>query len=152
MGITTSGIKESRAEFEALKKAIRRVTQQGVTHVLEQTQRQQKTLLSLGVHRRGTPTGSVAPNPPWRISGDLRASVEVEKGHRIAENRWMGRVGPSTRTPYGRIQELGGWTGRHHATKLPARPSLKPAWKVVRPTAGKTMARYWAEATRTVLH
>lgn len=152
MPITTTGIKESHAEFEALKTAVRRVTPQGVTDVLEQVQREQKALLSLGAHRGGTPTGDVAPGPPWKISGDLRASVEVEKGHRIAANRWMGRVGPSKRTRYGRIQELGGWTGRHHATKLPARPSLKPAWRVVRPTAGKTMARYWEEATRAVLH
>jgi phage gpG-like protein len=103
--------------------------------VLEQVARQERTLLSLGYHPHGTPTGSRPGQPPWRISGDLSRSVDVHgpvlRGS--VSPRWVGKVGAGA--VYARIQELGGWAGQHHRTYLPARPHLTPAWLIVAPNA-----------------
>lgn len=116
-------------------------------HVLEQVQRQARTMLSLGWHPPGTPTGSIAPAPPWRISGDLSRSVKVSKPLvKVGEHGWSGQIGATT--VYARIQELGGVAGAGHRSRLPARPYLKPAWAIVRPSVRDTFARYWAEAVR----
>ncbi len=116
-----------------------------VARVLHQVERQERTMLSLGWHPHGTPTGSVPPSPPWRISGDLSRSVKVEEPT-LRGATWTGRSGPTS--PYGRIHELGGWTGAGHRTYLPARPHLKPAWTIVRPTVRATFVRDWTVATR----
>jgi len=120
-----------------------KATEKATSHVLHQVQHQQRNMLSIGEHDEGTPTGSVPPMPPWRISGTLSRSVWVEEP-KFSLGGWTGRVGPTA--IYGRIQELGGWTGAGHRTHLPARPSLKPAWAIVRRTAMSTYAKYWALA------
>jgi hypothetical protein len=102
--------------------------------VLDKIARQERILLSLGYHPYGTPTGSRPGEPPWRIGGHLAREVKVHgpdlhAGFRGA--RWEGAVGSSA--VYARIQELGGWAGRHHRTYLPPRPHLRPAWNIVRP-------------------
>lgn len=115
--------------------------------VLERVARQERVLLSLGWHPYGTRTGSVPPAPPWRISGHMSRQVKVYGpvlfgGFRA---RWEGKVGPDV--VYGRIHELGGWTGAGHRTYLPPRPSLGPAWRIVRPTVRPTFEH---ELKRTI--
>lgn len=106
--------------------------------ILRRVARQQRVLLSMGWHPYGTKTGSVPPEPPWRISGRMSRSVKVFGPvlFGVIRARWTGKVGPSA--VQGRIQELGGWTGAGHRTYLPPRPSLGPAWSIVRPTVRPT--------------
>lgn len=79
-------------------------------------------------HPAGTKTNSPPGQPPAIITGTLRRSVKQEPisgGRRVSQFRWETTVGGTA--VYARIQELGGWTGRHHATYLPRRPYLSAA-------------------------
>lgn len=71
-------------------------------------------------HDPGTLTPSQPGEPPSLITGQLRRSV-------IMKPKGPGHVQVGATTVYARIQELGGWTGRGHATYLPPRPYLKAA-------------------------
>jgi phage gpG-like protein len=116
-------------------------TPEALNAALRTVATQQRTLLNMGSHARGTKTGSPPGSPPWRISGALRDSVTVRRARPTGPYRWEGQVGPTSR--YGRIQELGGDTGRGHRTHLPPRPSLYPAWAIVRPTLNSSFAAAW---------
>lgn len=140
-----TGVEKVTAAFAAMIAKVEEQTGPTVKKVLGQVARHERTLLSLGYHPYGTPTGSVPPAPPWRISGDLSRSVWVEPPLRRLFV-WSGRVGPTS--PYGRIHELGGWTGRGRSTYLPRRPHLKPAWQIVRPSVRYTFEMTWLRATR----
>jgi len=83
-----------------------------------------KTALSAQAHQRGTPTNSPPGGVPSKVSGTLARSVLSESPTASGPGLWSGRSGPTT--VYSRIQELGGQTGRGHATTLPARPYVKP--------------------------
>lgn len=134
-GVHIVGVERVKLALKLL--GVRSVAATGVAtrRVLQKVARQEQILLSLGYHPAGTPTGSRPGMPPWRISGHLRDEVKVHgpvlRG--ALRPRWEGAVGSAA--VYARIQELGGWAGRHHRTYLPPRPHLKPAWKMVRPTA-----------------
>ncbi len=129
------------AAFAAMMAKAEAETVKTIESVLEKVARQERTMLSLGWHPKGTRTGSIPPAPPWRISGDLSRSVRVEKPHSTGPFRWEGRMGPTA--IYARIQELGGVTGRGHRTVLPARPHLKPAWEIVRPSVHGQFVKAW---------
>lgn len=77
-------------------------------------------------HRPGTPTPSAPGEPPSKVTGVLRDSVDIEGPHRLGFGHYLAEIGPTA--PYGRIQELGGVTGRGHATTLPARPFVAPSY------------------------
>lgn len=100
---------------------------------LDRVARTEQVLLNLGWHPPNTRTGSVPPAPPWRISGRMARQVKVYGPTLFGTilPRWQGKVGPDV--PQGRIQELGGWAGAGHRSYLPPRPSLGPAWRMVRP-------------------
>jgi len=72
-------------------------------------------------HRAPSPPGQ----PPTLQTGQLRRSIRVEGPTRVGPGSWESKTGPTA--VYGRIQELGGVTGRGHATTLPARPYLGAA-------------------------
>jgi hypothetical protein len=79
-------------------------------------------------HPPGTKTGSPPGQPPAIVGGGLRRSIKQEPivgGRRVSKHRWETTVGGTI--IYARIQELGGWTGRNHATYLPPRPYLSAA-------------------------
>lgn len=116
-------------------------TPAAINDVLRTVARQQRTLLNLGSHPKGTKTGSPPGSPPWRITGHLMDSVTVRRAVPTGFGRWEGQVGPTAR--YGRIQELGGNTGRGHRTHLPPRPSLYPAVAIIRPTVGAAFRSAW---------
>lgn len=89
-------------------------------HLLES--RTKKTLASYS-HSKGEPTTSPPGQPPALVTGTLRRSIKVKvrgEGHTTT-----AEVGPTA--IYGRIQELGGVTGRGHTSTLPARPYLRPS-------------------------
>ncbi len=121
----------------------RQDTPQQLDKALNSVALQQKTLLSLGWHPPNTPTGSAPGTPPWRISGHLRDSVTVRRAAPTGPDSWEGQVGPTA--IYGRIQELGGVTGAGHRTTLPPRPSLAPAWAIVRPSVRFEFTATWGD-------
>jgi hypothetical protein len=119
------------------------------SHALHQVARQQRTLLSMGWHPYGTKTGSVPPEPPWRITGAFSRSVGVREPELRMTWRgllWEGWVGAGV--VYARIHELGGWTGRKHRTYLPPRPSLRPAWYLAQPDVELTYYHEMYRGTR----
>jgi phage gpG-like protein len=75
-------------------------------------------------HEAGTPTPSPPGEPPAMISGDLRGSVLPEPP---VSRGLVSSVTVGGTVICARIQELGGWAGRGHASYLPARPYIKPA-------------------------
>jgi hypothetical protein len=111
-------------------------TPAAINEILRKVAIQQRTLLNLGSHPPGTRTGSVPGSPPWRISGHLGDSVTVRRARSTGLGRWEGAAGPTA--VYGRVQELGG--GPYN---LPARPSLRPAWDLVRPTVSSQFRAAW---------
>jgi phage gpG-like protein len=90
-----------------------------------EVERQAKAELSLGSHAKGEPTTSPPGEPPDLVSGKLRQSITVKGPTAVGANSWEAQVGPTM--VYGRIQELGGDTGRDGATYLPPRPYMMPA-------------------------
>lgn len=79
-------------------------------------------------HPAGTPTPSPKGAPPAKVSGNLGRSIRQEPAagaRRISRYQFQVMVGPTI--VYGRIQELGGRTGRGHRTWLPPRPYIAPA-------------------------
>jgi hypothetical protein len=131
-GVRVVGVERVSQRLQRLGKLSSDAVREGTKKTMEQIARQERTLLSLGWHKIGTKTGSVPPDPPWRITGELSRSVMVEGPIKFgALGRWVGRVGAYA--VYARIHELGGWAGRDHQTYLPPRPHLKPAVDIVMP-------------------
>jgi phage gpG-like protein len=86
--------------------------------------------IKLELSRSSHPAGTKTPaqpyaDPPSLISGRLRASTRRTRLFSTGFYTWTARIAPTTR--YARIQELGGWTGRHHKSHLPPRPYVRPA-------------------------
>lgn len=109
----------------------------------------EKTILSLFAHAPGTPTPSPPGSPVGLISGHLRRGVNVDGPWQTSLWEVEGSVGPTA--VYARIQELGGFTGRHHATYLPPRPYHQPTVDALIPEIHDGYARGWAAAIRDTL-
>src|SRR5277367_1887085 len=84
-----------------------------------------KLELSRSSHAPKTPTPSAPGQPPSLMTGRLRQSVRMTRLDRTGAGQWTAHIAPTT--VYSRIQELGGWAGRHHRSHLPPRPYIKPA-------------------------
>jgi hypothetical protein len=98
------------------------------------------TELTRKTHPPGTPTPSVPPEPPALITGNLRRSAQDRLPVRIGRAVWEGALRMTA--VYARIQAKGGWTGRNHATYLPARDYITPAvHATVRPLRARAVAR-----------
>lgn len=80
--------------------------------------------LSRYSHQIGEPTDSPPGQPPALVGGHLRSSFRTEH-----LGPYRTRLGPTA--VYARIQELGGWAGRNHASYLPPRPYFTPAFDAV---------------------
>ncbi|WP_329143425.1 HK97 gp10 family phage protein [Streptomyces sp. NBC_01456] len=106
-----------------------------------------KETLTTSSHRRGTPTPSAPGEPPSLITGTLRRSIKVTGPHPLGMGRWEAQVGPTA--VYGRIQELGGPTGRGGTTDLPARPYVAPSYERV--VASGAIFAVYAQAYRAAL-
>lgn len=128
--------------------AIEDFTPAAVEECRDQTRRDTVRLLRMRMHPPGTPTPSPPGEPPAKISGDLLRSVVGSPVERTGEWTWRAWVGPTS--VYGRIQELGGVSGRGHRTHLPPRPYLSRAVTELH-AAGfyrDTFITYWSEALR----
>jgi phage gpG-like protein len=116
----------------SLNSATRTATAQAA-HLLE---REIKKTLATSSHPRGTPTPSSPGEPPSLVTGTLRRSITVKGPTPLGFARWEAQVGPTA--VYGRIQELGGVTGRGGATELPPRPYVRPAYEKLAATGALT--------------
>ena len=144
--IRIEGVERQRLAIEALAERMNAATGTAINETLRLVKAQEQTLLTLGAHPRGTRTGSPPGSPPWKISGDLRDSVKVDRAHETGAGVWEGKVGPTA--IYARIQELGGHTGAGYRTHLPPRPHLYPAWRIVRPAMRDEFVKAWRDAQR----
>lgn len=93
--------------------------------------------------KRGS-TSSPPGSPPFLRSGDLRRSIQVDPLTSLGQGRYSTQVGPTV--IYGRIQELGGDTGRGHAVHLPPRPYVAPALAALQPEMYAIMKEAWRVA------
>jgi len=96
--------------------------------------------LTRKTHPPGTPTPSIAPEPPALVTGNLRRSAQDRMPQRIGRAIWEGALRMAA--AYARIQNLGGWAGRDHASYLPPRPYIPPAVRATaRPLRERAVAR-----------
>lgn len=93
--------------------------------------------------KRGS-THSAPGEPPFLVSGDLRRSIQVEGPIPAGAGSWSAMVGPTV--IYGRIQELGGQTGRGHSVTLPPRPYVAPTLAKSLPMIREIHRQAWKEA------
>lgn len=126
-------------------RSVEQATQRGVREGLRIVERSEKKILRTYTHPPGTPTTSPPGEPPALVTGNLMRSVKSRgpyPGKR--PHQTVGTVGPTAE--YARIQELGGRTGAHHRTVLPARPYVKPATDRVRSDIRRLFVRRWTDA------
>lgn len=107
-------------------------------HEVEKQVKQQLTTTS---HAKGEPTPSAPGEPPSLVSGKLRQSVTVDGPKTVGPNSWEAKVGPTM--IYGRIQELGGDTGRGGATHLPPRPYVMPGLQAAKDFMVEAFRKAW---------
>ncbi|MEV6833474.1 hypothetical protein AB0N17_02915 [Streptomyces sp. NPDC051133] len=146
-GVEFHGLAQLNAAIEGLATALNTATRKATATASHMLEREIKQQLATSSHQRGTPTPSSPGEPPSLVSGTLRRSITVDGPHPLGLGRFESQIGPTA--VYGRIQELGGVTGRSDATVLPARPYVQPAFeKLAR--SGALAAAYQA-AWRAVL-
>lgn len=107
-----------------------------------EVERQAKEELSLGSHEKGQPTNAPPGEPPDLVSGKLRQSITVKGPTPVGTNSWEAQIGPTV--IYGRIQELGGDTGRDGAAHLPPRPYMKPALDAAKDFITAAFRKAWS--------
>lgn len=123
---------------------MRRATAAATAKALHLIEKRTKEKLGLKSHKKGTPTPSSPGEPPALISGNLRRSIQVEGPIPVTANSWRGSVGPTA--AYGRVQELGGATGRGGRSHLPARPFLQPSYDELKDEIRAIFEAAWTEA------
>ena len=106
---------------------MRHATRMATAKALHLIERKAKQKLTTFSHERGTPTPSGPGEPPALVTGNLRRSITVTGPEPLTPGSWRGQVGPTA--IYGRVQELGGPTGRG---VLPARPYMQPSYDEVK--------------------
>jgi phage gpG-like protein len=141
--VIVSGVRELNAALSGIVAKQSAATKKTTAKLLHMIEREAKAELSTGSHRKGEPTTSPPGEPPDLVTGNLRRSVNVEGPEPAGITGWQGQVGPTAE--YGRIQELGGITGAH-ASVLPARPYMQPAWETIRPIIPVEYRAAWAAA------
>lgn len=146
-GVQVVGLAQLNAAIEGLALSLNQATRTATAQASHLLEREIKQTLSTSSHRRGTPTPSSPGEPPSLVTGTLRRSITVNGPHPLGLGRWEAQVGPTA--VYGRIQELGGVTGRGHAATLPARPYVQPAFE--RLAASGALARVYHTAWRAAI-
>lgn len=105
-------------------------------------EREIKDQLRTTSHPRRTLTPSAPGSPPSLVSGTLMRSIAVD-GPSGGLGVYTATIGPTA--IYGRIQELGGVTGRGHRVHLPARPYVDPGWEKARPLVEAAYRTAWSQ-------
>lgn len=127
MTILLSGVGEFGRALDAYIARASAASKKAVTDAAHFIEAEAKAELGTYSHKRGTPTPSPIGHPPAVVSGTLRRSIRVTDVEAISVTGWTASVGPSA--IYGRIQELGGFTGAYDSY-LPARPYMQPAFEL----------------------
>ena len=122
--VIVKGGMEFRAALDAIVKANDAATRAATAKGAHLIEAETKKALTTYSHPKGTPTPSPPGRPPAIVTGQLRRSIKVEGPTRAGVATYQAKIGPTA--IYGRIQELGGMTGRGHKTRLPPRPYLEP--------------------------
>jgi phage gpG-like protein len=125
--IEVIGVAQLNRAFEGMVASLNRATRTATGQASHLLERHIKATLATSSHPRGTPTPSSPGEPPSLVTGTLRRSISVKGPVPLGMGRWEANVGPTA--VYGRIQELGGVTGRGGATVLPARPYVRPTYE-----------------------
>ncbi|WP_329330720.1 hypothetical protein OIU81_02795 [Streptomyces sp. NBC_01454] len=123
------GVSELTGALSRLTASFNLATKSATAKAAHLTEGAIKEKLTTSSHRPGTPTPSAPGEPPSLVTGTLRRSIKVTGPHPLGMGRWEAQIGPTA--VYGRVQELGGPTGRGGATELPARPYVAPAYERV---------------------
>lgn len=144
MQIIFEGIAEALAAIEEMVLRQHAATRAATAKALHLVERETKSELSKNSHRRGTPSPAGPGEPPALVTGNLRRSISVTGPDPKGVGTWEGRVGPTA--VYGRIQELGGRTGRSHAVNLPPRPYLQPTIERLHDDIARIFYEAWAAA------
>jgi phage gpG-like protein len=151
--IVVSGVRELNAALEGVVAKQRAATRQATAKALHLIEKEAKAQLSKtsssgdqgrdgkGRFTKRGSTSSPPGDPPFLITGNLRRSVRVTGPDPVGSTGWRGQTGPTA--VYGRIQELGGVTGRG---TLPARPYMQPAWDKVSPLIAPIYRAAWLSA------
>jgi phage gpG-like protein len=125
--VEVTGVSQLNAALMGIVKSLDTATRIATAQAAHLLEREIKAQLATSSHPRGTPTPSSPGEPPSLVTGTLRRSVSVMGPTPLGTGRWQAQVGPTA--VYGRIQELGGVTGRGGATELPPRPYVRPAYE-----------------------
>ncbi len=136
------GVPEFRAAIDAhvaRQLVATRVAVGKAAHLIEEKAKLQLTSSS---HRAGTPTPSRPGSPPSLVTGLLRRSVSVTGPTALTATSFTASAGPTA--VYGRIQELGGVTGRGGTASLPARPYMEPAMTAAEPEVQALFREAWS--------
>ena len=139
------GVNELKAAISRMVSEVEATTQE----IIRRSQVEVENAAKAGftaAHTAGTPTPSAAGSPPAVVTGTLRRSIRSDTPTLVGLGGFVGHVYPTS--IYARIQELGGQTGRNHATTLPARPYLAPALDKVRPALSAISRELWGKAIR----
>lgn len=128
---------------------VRRHTATALRKGMTVIERRVKIYLRTFTHPEGTPTPSPPGGPPALVTGNLMRSWRVKGGVRyvgMSGNIMEIHGGPTAK--YARIQELGGRAGRHHRSRLPKRPYVRPMVKAVRRELRAVFVEQWTKALR----
>jgi phage gpG-like protein len=146
-GVQVLGLTELNVALERMLVSLNVATRAATAEASHLLEAEIKRTLSTSSHRKGTPTPSSPGEPPSLVTGTLRRSITVNGPHPLGAVRWEAEIGPTA--VYGRIQELGGVTGRGHQTTLPARPYVAPAFAKLAATGA--LARVYHAAWRRAI-
>ncbi|MFF1284306.1 hypothetical protein ACFVY4_26640 [Streptomyces sp. NPDC058299] len=134
--VRVTGVAELNQALLGMVASLNTATRVATAQAAHLIEREIKAKLATSSHPRGTPTPSSPGEPPSLITGTLRRSITVKGPTPLKVGRWEAQVGPTA--VYGRVQELGGVTGRGGATDLPARPYVQPAFEKLAATGALT--------------
>lgn len=126
IGARVEGGEAHERAMRALLARLDRGTRQATREAAEDFQgRVQEYLLTYPhtVPPRTTPSPPFV-GPPGYVTGRLHDSIHVSGPRPGGRYQWVATVGSNV--VYSRIQELGGFSGRHHTTYTPPRPYLQP--------------------------
>lgn len=142
------GVSELTAALQEMFTAASAATRVATSQASHLVEREIKATLATSSHPRGTPTPSGPGDPPSLITGTLRRSTTVLGPVPLGLGRWEAQIGPTA--VYGRVQELGGPTGRGGATVLPPRPFVQPSFE--RLAASGALANIYHSAWRSAIN
>lgn len=146
--ITVEGGGDFRAHLRRIRSALDEGVKRGVDKGAREYGRQIREQLRLRSHPPGTTTPSAPGEPPALVTGHLARSVRHRRVRRLRAHVYEAATGPTV--VYARIHELGGETGRNHATTLPKRPYVRPAFVIGTPRVRAIIRREVGDALRRV--